>query len=396
MQATPAVHRLHEDDLVQVVLVKVRGVRTRTPRIRMRCCGENLRTFSGMNNVLRIVSATLGVAIWATSSGQTPSVLNGGFETYSTAPAAPGEWYHAVQWGNAGSAQSDPDFFHEDGTGGGDLPETPVAVVGAFSGKGVMGFTAATADGANRREYLVGRFSTPLVVGERYRMHFALTNGAITSFSPAGIGVSGLGLAVVQGAPAQSQLEPLSIAPVFVLNQVFYDRDWVEFECTFTANAASDHFVFGVFADDADISFESVEGGNPQIAYYFTDEFSIALAPDEAEQVHDARGPAQAPSPAAGEQPAAEWFVPNAFSPNADGENDMFQPVLNASELVRFEVFSRWGESLFATRSEEEMAWDGTDKKGREVPQGTYVWKLKVRLESGEQRESTGMITLIR
>lgn len=349
-----------------------------------------------MKNLLRVVGATLGVAIWATSTGQAPSVLNGGFETYSTAPAAPGEWYHAVQWGNAGSAQSDPDFFHEDGSGGGDLPETPVAVVHAFTGKGVMGFTAATADGANRREYLVGRFSVPLVVGERYRMHFALTNGAITPFSPAGNGVSGLGLAVVQGEPAQSQLEPLPLDPVFVMNQVFYDREWVEFECTFTANAACDHFVFGIFADDVDITMESAEGGNPQIAYYFTDDFSIALAPEEAEEVHDVRGPAVESAQTAAEPAAAEWFVPNAFSPNADGENDSFEPVLNAADLVRFEVFSRWGESLFVARDSEEMAWDGKDAKGRDVPQGAYIWKLKVRLESGEHREATGMITLIR
>lgn len=396
MQATPAVHRLHEDDLVQVVLVKVRGGRTRPPRIRLHPRAAFLRTLRGMNNLLRMMSAAAGVAMWTGVSGQTPSVLNGGFESYSTAPAAPGQWYQAVQWGNAGSALSDPDFFHEDGSGGGDLPETPVAVVEPFEGKGVMGFTAATADGSNRREYLVGRFSTPLLVGARYRVHFALTNGAVTSFSPAGAAVSQLGLVLSQGAPAQADMQPLDLTPVFVINQAFYDRDWTEFECTFTATAPWDHLAFGVFAADDEVAFEPVEGGNPQIAYYFTDDFSVELAPEEAEAVQDPRGPASLSDQPTAEAPVNEWFVPNAFSPNEDGENDVFEPVLNSADLVRFEVFSRWGELLFSTRSSKEMAWDGTDKKGNLVPQGMYVWQLEVKLDSGERRESSGMITLIR
>ena len=90
------------------------------------------------------------------------------------------------------------------------------------------------------------------------------------------------------------------------------------------------------------------------------------------------------------------WFVPNAFSPNGDGDNDLFQPVLNAVKLKRFEVFNRWGESLYSSQNQSEMAWDGRDSKGKDMPFGVYVWKLQMELESGEQTEKSGMLNLIR
>lgn len=348
-----------------------------------------------MNNWNRAFGIGLSLVLASTAWGQTPSVVNGGFESYSSAPTAPGQWYFAVQWGNAGSPTSDPDFFHEDGIGGGDLPETPVAMVPAFEGKGIMGFTAATADGSNRREYVVGQFAQPLVSGERYRMHFALTNGTLTAFSSAGIAVSGLGLVLSEAPLQQSGLAPLDEVPVFQLNQPVYDRDWMEVECTFTAGGAWTQFAFGVFATDDEVTFEVVEGGNPQIAYYFVDAFSIELAPDEAEEASTVRGPELPDTIDPIAEEAADWFVPNAFSPNGDGENETFSPVLNAAKLKRFEVYSRWGESLFMTK-DAAVEWDGRDKQGNEVPMGMYVWQLEVQLESGGRQESSGMLTLIR
>ncbi len=356
-----------------------------------------LRTLRGMNTCIRIALVGIVGGVPASLAAQTPAVLNGSFENYSTAPSAPGQWFHVPQWGNAGSAEASPDFFHEDGSGGGDLPETPLAMLDAFAGKGVMGFTAATTDGSSRREYVVGRFSEPLEPGQHYRLRFAITNGEVTAFSPAGAAVSGLAVACSESAPLQAGLAPLKLQPQFQFAAPFYNREWEEVAFTFTAGGAWNHFAVGVFAPDEAVDFEVVEGANPQMAYYFVDAFELELASQEPEEVSEVKGPVdvEAVSPEA-EVADVPWFVPNAFSPNGDGENDRFMPVINRGELIGFEVYSRWGELLFESRKTDDLAWDGTDSKGKPVPVGMYVWKLRMKVEGAKRTEESGMLTLIR
>lgn len=346
-----------------------------------------------------IVSATILICCaWVTRSwSQNPSILNPGFEAFTSAPTSPGQWFFATHWENASSTDSDPDFFHVDGFAGGDLPETPVAVVEPHGGGGVMGFIAAKTDGSNRREYLVGRFSEPLVPGLRYRLGFSMTNGEPTPFSQAGAAVSHIGVAGSENSPMQVGLSPLQMNPTFAISSPSYNREWQDWSFVFTAPAAWNHFTIGVFANDNDVTIESVEGESPLFAYYFVDDFFLELAAEGMEEVAEDRGPiAGTDGKTEVDLEPEAWFVPNAFSPNEDGENDRFEPILNAAELIRFEVYSRWGELLHEARSDEDLAWDGTDAKGNKVPLGMYVWKLKMQLESGQRVEESGMLTLIR
>ena len=349
-----------------------------------------------MKNVARLILLGMAGASLASASAQSPAVLNPGAELYSDVPAAPGEWFHALHWGNAGSSLSDPDFYHEDGSGGGDLPETPVALVNAFDGKGVLAFTAARTDGSNRREYLVGQLDAPLDPGQRYQLSFAITNGELTPFSQAGAAVSGLGLVMTDEAPLQTGSLPLELDPIFQLNAPFYDREWREVIFTFTATGAWEYFTIGVFAGDSEVDFELVEGASPQLAYYFVDSFALQDAPVGSQDMVEVSEPSSPVAEVVPEAAVVPWFVPNAFSPNGDGDNDLFQPVLNAVKLKRFEVFNRWGESLYSPQNQSEMAWDGRDSKGKDMPFGVYVWKLQMELESGEQTEKSGMLNLIR
>jgi gliding motility-associated-like protein len=65
--------------------------------------------------------------------------------------------------------------------------------------------------------------------------------------------------------------------------------------------------------------------------------------------------------------------MPNAFTPNADGHNDLFRipPLLNLT-IERFSVYNRWGALVFTTNN-SLVGWDGR-MGGQAEPAGTYVW----------------------
>jgi gliding motility-associated-like protein len=75
--------------------------------------------------------------------------------------------------------------------------------------------------------------------------------------------------------------------------------------------------------------------------------------------------------------------IPNAFSPNADGANDVFEFFINCGQNViinTFSVFDRWGNQVFQTNSEKET-WDGT-YKGQPMDSGGYAWFLEYKVET--------------
>jgi gliding motility-associated-like protein len=86
-------------------------------------------------------------------------------------------------------------------------------------------------------------------------------------------------------------------------------------------------------------------------------------------------------------------FVPNAFSPNNDGHNDLFQ-VYGSLLSLNISVFDRWGERVFET-TDPSQAWDGTFRS-KPMPSGVYVYYLEVTLEDGKRVEKKGNVSLIR
>ncbi|MCC6371842.1 MAG: gliding motility-associated C-terminal domain-containing protein [Bacteroidia bacterium] len=80
-------------------------------------------------------------------------------------------------------------------------------------------------------------------------------------------------------------------------------------------------------------------------------------------------------------------FVPNAFTPNADGKNETFAPVLRSSTKMMFEVFDRWGHKIFET-TDANNGWNGTFE-GVECKQDVYIWKLQ--LNTNEPSAKTGL-----
>jgi gliding motility-associated-like protein len=94
-------------------------------------------------------------------------------------------------------------------------------------------------------------------------------------------------------------------------------------------------------------------------------------------------------------------YVPNAFSPNNDGQNDIFYIVADDSvaEVLYMRIYDRWGEmvfekSNFAPNNPDE-GWDGRFK-GKDLLPGVYVYDIKVITVESKEFPYTGDITIIR
>ncbi len=96
--------------------------------------------------------------------------------------------------------------------------------------------------------------------------------------------------------------------------------------------------------------------------------------------------------------PQVTYFLPNAFSPNGDGENDYFSAKGIVDEMLDFEmsIFDRWGGLLFSTTN-PNFEWDGNHQlDGKIVSKGVYVYLMNYTTRRGKLFQEQGMISLIR
>ena len=92
---------------------------------------------------------------------------------------------------------------------------------------------------------------------------------------------------------------------------------------------------------------------------------------------------------------SADFFLPNAFSPNGDGRNDLFFPfAVNIIELKYFRIFNRWGELVYETKSFGE-GWNGSYKGLKQSPD-SYMWTIEGVSEEGKTINKYGNVLLMR
>jgi gliding motility-associated-like protein len=92
--------------------------------------------------------------------------------------------------------------------------------------------------------------------------------------------------------------------------------------------------------------------------------------------------------------PVSQVFFPNAFTPNGDGNNDIYYSYGGSIKYITLTIFNRWGEKVFDSNN-QFVGWDG-NYKGKPQPPGVYVYLAKVVLLNDEERNFTGSLTLIR
>jgi len=93
-----------------------------------------------------------------------------------------------------------------------------------------------------------------------------------------------------------------------------------------------------------------------------------------------------------------EWtfYVPNTFTPNNDGTNDVFGPKGICLKKYNMLIFDRWGNQIFETE-DINIGWDGRANKGKEIAQqDVYVYKINIIDSYDIPHQYRGTVTLVK
>lgn len=94
-------------------------------------------------------------------------------------------------------------------------------------------------------------------------------------------------------------------------------------------------------------------------------------------------------------QPCCLISFPTAFTPNGDGKNDVFRPIMDGHRKIHFfRIENRWGQVIYESRQESAGTWDGTFS-GEPQDMGVYFYYVTYDC-GGETQTMKGEVTLIR
>lgn len=88
------------------------------------------------------------------------------------------------------------------------------------------------------------------------------------------------------------------------------------------------------------------------------------------------------------------YEVPNVFTPNGDGINDLFIVSVNGVEKFTIEIFSRWGNLVFKREGVNQIVWDGRMPDGSMLQTGTYFYIIKATDSKKEYLPEKGYVTV--
>jgi gliding motility-associated-like protein len=89
--------------------------------------------------------------------------------------------------------------------------------------------------------------------------------------------------------------------------------------------------------------------------------------------------------------------IPNVFTPNGDGANDIFRLRASSLQEVYIVVYDRWGTKVYEVTSDTgNFAWDGKNQFGKDCSDGTYFYIIKATGKDGQPYDLKGNVSLFR
>ncbi len=314
---------------------------------------------------------------WFVNSEAQNLVPNYSFENFSTCPTSGGQIWLADFWTEPNSGS--PDYFNACASPSlVGVPDNNFGSQYAKTGNAYVGFWSFNEPyGSNVREYIQIQLTDTLIAGNAYCVSFFVSRAGLSRYAMSNFGALFTTTQVTAPSVAVLNYTPQVENP---FDSIISDTtDWVEISGSFIAVGGEIYLTIGNFHNDANTNLQTFS--NPiSITYNYIDDVTVFLCSDTI-----------TPPP-----PVTEnyLYVPNAFSPNGDGNNDfLFVRGKNIQELT-FKVYDRWGQRVFETNNINE-GWDGK-YNGQEMENAVFVYYLTLTYADGKTEVKKGNVSLIR
>jgi len=224
---------------------------------------------------------TIGLTFEGTALRAQNLVPNGSFEAYTNLPYSYGQWHYCAGWSSVNNypafqwPYASPDYLHDNGSGGVNLPATTFGTVNAATGSAIMGAVYWHPSASNFREYLSTQLSVSLVPCATYQVSMKFTNGIQGAYG--GYGTRNIGVHFSTSPLTQNDHEPINVTPHWESSSIVYSTSWQLLTFQFTPSQAYSYITIGNFKDDPNTVRQFFASTSNPSAYYFIDDINITL-----------------------------------------------------------------------------------------------------------------------
>lgn len=314
------------------------------------------------------------------SCAQTNLIYNGDFELYDTCPVSistPGDPQIETCLGWKSPTYATSDYYNTCATSIVSVPTNTIGYQSPHSGNAYCGlfygFTAPpNSSYGHWFEYVQGNLTTPLKVGYEYEFSCRIVLSDVL-FEYA---LSKFGAAFTTTAISRTDGKTfIGITPQVMnpINNFIIDTlNWVEIKGKFYAQGNEQYVTIGFFSDTANLdtlnAYNSLIDPTNNGNYYYIDACILT-------------------------ETGNLYGVPNIFTPNNDGQNDMFsiQDLKGEDQVL---IFNRWGIKVYEL-SKTNQVWDGRTTSGTECVEGVYYFVVNNKNEKFSTIKK-GFIQLVR
>lgn len=313
---------------------------------------------------------------------QTNLIYNGDFEIYDTCPNQASypsllEINKCKRWYSPTLGTSD--YFNTCSNGiigpNGNvwIPDNFIGFQNAYNGNGYIGiFAMYDFSPCQYREYVQTKLNSPLISGKSYELEYYVS---LANYQAAVNSIS----ALFTTTKITSNDDCFIVASPQVKYTSGYITDslgWTKISGAFIAQGGEEYLTLGFFEDTTNHA-----GVLPLVADSISlDYFSVYYYIDgiELRETQDIINPNNCSD-----------IIPNVFSPNADGINDVLR-FTTCNKITNTTIYNRWGNLVFNTENQNYW-WDGKTTSGEPCMDGTYFYIIQTK-----EKTYKGFIQLIR
>ncbi len=292
-------------------------------------------------------------------------VINGNVETITGCPIQIDMVNNATPWYSTND--NTPDLFNACSITCG-VPHNNFGYQNALSGDGYLGFALYSIFNPGR-EYLTCKIQSPLVSQKKYCLTFNinLSNLWYNALAIDKIGVffstNNVSWNTFDLAPVNPQLQTQD-------NIFFTDTlNWSQISFEYIANGGEEYITIGNFIPFLNVNFQPIDS-LASTAYYYIDDVSLVCCDADSCEI---------------EPPLTPLTIPNFFTPNNDGVNDVFkiESLVPNSSLT---ILNRWGSAVYKSTNYQNN-WDGGN-----CTEGVYYYIVN----TADGKQYKGTVTILR